>query len=91
MMRPGVLFCANQLRDFLNFPYAITPNFAAKHTSSLVIKKFVQDIKMNLNVAYNFASGRSVITGGGVAESGASKGKERVRALFVPGSDNKKP
>ena len=45
-------------RDFLNFPAAITPNFAAKHTASLVVKKFVQDWKMNLNVAYNFASGR---------------------------------
>ncbi|MBC7946689.1 MAG: TonB-dependent receptor [Chitinophagaceae bacterium] len=45
-------------RDFLNFPSAITPNFAAKHTSSLVMKKFVQKWKMNLNAAYNFASGR---------------------------------
>lgn len=45
-------------RDFLNFPSAITPNFAAKHTSSLVVKKFVQDIKMNVNLAYNYASGR---------------------------------
>jgi vitamin B12 transporter len=45
-------------RDFLDFPYAITPNFAAKHTSSLVVKKFVQKMKMNLNVAYNYASGR---------------------------------
>lgn len=45
-------------RDFLNFPFAITPNFAAKHTSSLVVKKFVQKIKTNLNFAYNYASGR---------------------------------
>lgn len=45
-------------RDFLTFPYAITPNFAAKHTGSLVIKKFVQKWKMNLNTAYNYASGR---------------------------------
>lgn len=45
-------------RDFLNFPYAITPNFAARHTASLVTKKFVQGWKMNLNAAYNFASGR---------------------------------
>jgi len=45
-------------RDFLNFPYAITPNFAAKHTASLVAKKFVQPWKLNLNAAYNFASGR---------------------------------
>ncbi len=45
-------------RDFLNFPFAIAPNFAAKHTSSLVVKKFVQKIKTNLNFAYNYASGR---------------------------------
>ncbi len=45
-------------RDYLNFPYAITPNFAAKHTASLITKKFVQKWKMNLNAAYNFASGR---------------------------------
>lgn len=45
-------------RDFLNFPSAITPNFAAKHTASVVAKKFVQSIKTNVNAAYNFASGR---------------------------------
>ncbi len=45
-------------RDFLNFPTAITPNFAAKHTASLVMKKFVQNWKMNLNGSYNYASGR---------------------------------
>lgn len=45
-------------RDFLNFPFAISPNFAAKHTASLVTKKFVQKWKMNLNAAYNYASGR---------------------------------
>lgn len=45
-------------RDFLNFPFAISPNFAAKHTASLVAKKFVQKWKMNLNAAYNYASGR---------------------------------
>jgi vitamin B12 transporter len=45
-------------RDFLNFPFAIAPNFAARHTSSLVVKKFVQKWKMNLNGSYNYASGR---------------------------------
>ena len=45
-------------RDFLNFPLSMQPNFAAKHTSSLVVKKFVQKWKTNLNTAYNFASGR---------------------------------
>lgn len=45
-------------RDFANFPFAITPNFAAKHTASLVVKKFVTDWKMNVNFSYNFASSR---------------------------------
>jgi hypothetical protein len=45
-------------RDFLNFPFAIQPNFAAKHTTSLVVKKFITKLKMNLNGSYNFASGR---------------------------------
>ena len=45
-------------RDYLNFPYATTPNFAATHTASLVIKKFVQPWKMQFNGAYNYASGR---------------------------------
>lgn len=45
-------------RDFLNFPFTITPNFAAKHTASVVTKKFVQKLKSNLNIAYNYASGR---------------------------------
>jgi hypothetical protein len=45
-------------RDFLNFPTAITPNFAAKHTASLVIKKFVMPWKIQFNGAYNYASSR---------------------------------
>ena len=45
-------------RDFLNFPYAIRPNFAAKHTASVVLKKFVTKLKTQFNGAYNFSSGR---------------------------------
>lgn len=45
-------------RDFLNFPYATTPNFAAKHTASFVMKKFVQAWKMQFNGSYNYASSR---------------------------------
>ena len=45
-------------RDFANFPFAITPNFAAKHTASVIAKKFVTNWKMNLNFSYNFASSR---------------------------------
>jgi len=45
-------------RDFLNYPSALTPNFAAKHTASLVVKKFVTALKTQFNGSYTFASGR---------------------------------
>ncbi len=45
-------------RDFLNFPFAIRPNFAARHTASLVMKKFVLPWKTGFNASYNFASNR---------------------------------
>jgi vitamin B12 transporter len=45
-------------RDFLNFPAAIQPSFAAKHTASVVMKKFVTKWKTGFNMAYNYNSGR---------------------------------
>ena len=45
-------------RDYLNFPMRITPSFAAKHTASLVVKKFALPIKTGFNASYTFASGR---------------------------------
>lgn len=45
-------------RDYTNFPYAIQPNFAAKHTASLVAKKFVMKWKTGFNMSYTYASGR---------------------------------
>jgi hypothetical protein len=45
-------------RDFLNFPFATRPNFAAKHTASLVMKKFVMPLKTGFNMAYTYASSR---------------------------------
>ena len=45
-------------RDYLNFPYKMEPSFAARHTASLVVKKFVLPIKTGFNASYSFASGR---------------------------------
>lgn len=45
-------------RDYLNFPFEMEPNFVAKHTTSLVVKKFITKLKMNVNASYNFATGR---------------------------------
>ena len=45
-------------RDFLNYPTSIQPSFAATHTASLVMKKFVLPWKTGFNVSYTFASGR---------------------------------
>ncbi|TCJ18812.1 TonB-dependent receptor [Flaviaesturariibacter flavus] len=48
----------NTKRDYLNFPAAIEPSFAAKHTASLVLKRFVPGIKTQFNASYTYASGR---------------------------------
>ncbi|HEX2607297.1 MAG TPA: TonB-dependent receptor [Flavisolibacter sp.] len=45
-------------RDFLNYPGEIEPNFAAKHTANLVLKKFVTKLKTQFNANYSWASGR---------------------------------
>lgn len=45
-------------RNYLNYPYSLTPNFAAKHTANLVIKKFFTKINTQLNANYQFATGR---------------------------------
>ena len=45
-------------RDYLNFPQAITPSFAANHTAAFVVKKFVLPWKTGFNLSYNFATGR---------------------------------
>jgi hypothetical protein len=45
-------------RDFLNYPAEIQPNFAAKHTANLVMKKFVTGLKTQFNANYVFATGR---------------------------------
>ena len=45
-------------RNYLNFPYEMEPSFAAKHTVSLVFKKFVQNWKTGFNASYSFTTGR---------------------------------
>jgi vitamin B12 transporter len=45
-------------RDYLNYPGQLRPNFAATHTASLVVKRFLVDIKTGFNFTYSFATGR---------------------------------
>ncbi|MEO6721741.1 MAG: carboxypeptidase-like regulatory domain-containing protein [Ferruginibacter sp.] len=45
-------------RDFLNYPAAIQPSFAANHTASFIFKRFVLPWKTGFNMSYNFATGR---------------------------------
>ena len=45
-------------RQFLNYPTKLVPNFAATHTASLVMKRFIIDWKTGFNVTYTYATGR---------------------------------
>jgi hypothetical protein len=64
-------------RDFQNFPYAIQPSFAARHTASIVMKKFVTAWKMNVNGAYNYASGRPYYFIGRNTQTGVNEFRDR--------------
>jgi vitamin B12 transporter len=45
-------------RNFLNYPTALKPPFAANHTASVVLKRFVPKFKTQVNGSYTYASGR---------------------------------
>jgi len=45
-------------RDYLNYPQQMQPNFAADHTASLVVKRFVTSINTGFNFTYSYATGR---------------------------------
>jgi len=45
-------------RDFLNYPVSLKPNFAAEHTLSAVVKRFIPEWKMGVNLSYTYAKGR---------------------------------
>ena len=45
-------------RKFLDYPYALRPGFSTPHTASIAIKRFFQDINLNVNLSYTLATGR---------------------------------
>ncbi|MEL7160711.1 MAG: TonB-dependent receptor, partial [Bacteroidota bacterium] len=45
-------------RDFLDFPRAAQPTFAADHTASLAVKKYFEGIATNVSATFTYATGR---------------------------------
>lgn len=45
-------------RDYLNYPGQLQPGFAADHTASLVMKRFVTSWNTGFNFTYSYATGR---------------------------------
>ena len=45
-------------RNYLNYPGQLQPGFAADHTASLVVKRFVTQWKTGFSFTYSFATGR---------------------------------
>jgi lipopolysaccharide export system protein LptA len=58
------------------------------HLNNNVVLTRGQNVLKGDKLTYNFATGKSVITGGGATQPNGKKG-ERVRALFIPGSESK--
>jgi len=45
-------------RNYLNYPYEVQPDFAAKHTFSFVYKYYISAITTNIGVTYSYSTGR---------------------------------
>lgn len=45
-------------REYLSYPIAAQPHYAADHTFSLVLKRFFPSISTNISTSYSFATGR---------------------------------
>ncbi|SFE31243.1 TonB-dependent Receptor Plug Domain [Chitinophaga sp. CF118] len=45
-------------RNYLNYPYEVQPDFAAKHTFSVVYKYYIPAITTNFGITYSFSTGR---------------------------------
>lgn len=64
-------------RDYLNYPKQMQPNFAADHTASLVVKRFVTSWNTGFNFTYTYATGRPyyLLVKNGVKYDVADQGK----------------
>jgi CarboxypepD_reg-like domain/TonB-dependent Receptor Plug Domain len=45
-------------RDYLNYPYQVTPTFASRHNFSIVGKYFIQAWKSQVGATWSYSSGR---------------------------------
>ncbi len=45
-------------RDYLNYPQALMPSFAAHHTATVSTKRFFSEINTGVSFTYTFATGR---------------------------------
>ncbi|HVU99107.1 MAG TPA: TonB-dependent receptor [Puia sp.] len=85
-------------RNYLNYTEQLTPNFAATHTASIVMKRFFTKIKSGVNVTYSYATGRpyyNFILNGvkyNLAEQGKTKDYNSLNlsAEWVPSLGNTK-
>ncbi|NLR58370.1 TonB-dependent receptor plug domain-containing protein [Chitinophaga polysaccharea] len=61
-------------RNFLDYPYSLRPSFAAPHTATIAVKKFLPDINTSVNVSWAFATGRPYyhITTNGITDQGTT-------------------
>jgi vitamin B12 transporter len=85
-------------RNYLNYTSQLTPNFAATHTASIVMKRFFTKIKSGVNLTYSYATGRPYYnfmlngTKYNLAESGKTKDYNSLNfsAEYVPTIGNPK-
>jgi hypothetical protein len=80
----------------MNYPEQLQPDFAANHTASLVVKRFVIDWKTGFNFTYSYATGRPyynfMYNGGNnkysIADQGKTKDFQTKSILGIGGKHN---
>ena len=86
-------------RNYLNYTSQLTPNFAATHTASIVMKRFFTKLRSGVNLTYSFATGRPYynfvldsVNKYKLAESGKTKDYNSLNfsAEYVPSFANPK-
>jgi hypothetical protein len=87
-------------RDYLNYPVHLQPSFVARHTASVVTKKFITEWKTGFNLTYSWASGRpyyNILPGAGdkfyIADQGKTKDFSNLSfsAEWVPSVGKQNP
>jgi Outer membrane receptor for ferrienterochelin and colicins len=72
-------------RKYLDYPYAIRPNYTTPHTMAIALKKFIQEINLSANLSYTLSTGRPYyhIQKGAIHDQGTTNTYNNMNVSFA--------